>query len=49
MNTMETVEAIERMTGKTRLGQTTKLKQFQALMDQHFDYARLYQALGLTA
>jgi hypothetical protein len=46
-NTLETVEAIERVFGKTRLGQASKLKQFQNLMDEHFDYERLYQAIGL--
>ena len=46
-NTMETVEAIERVFGKTRLGQTDKLEQFEALLDEHFDFERLYQALGL--
>jgi hypothetical protein len=46
-NTMETVEAIERIFGKTRLGQPSKLQQFEALLAEHFDLARLYQALGL--
>jgi uncharacterized protein len=44
-NTMETIEAIERIYGKTRLGQASKLKQFQALMDEHFNYARLKEAM----
>lgn len=43
-NTMETIEKIERVFGKTRLGQSVKLKQFQALLDQHCDYERLYKA-----
>jgi len=47
-NTMETIEQIEKFFGKTRLGQTAKLKQFQALMDQHLDKDRLYQSLGLS-
>jgi len=46
-NTMETVEAIERVFGKTRLGQTTKLEQFEALLEEHFDFERLYEGLGL--
>jgi BioD-like phosphotransacetylase family protein len=46
-NTMETIEQIEKFFGKTRLGQTTKLKQFQALLDTHLDKDRLYQSLGL--
>lgn len=47
-NTMETIEQIEKFFGKTRLGQTVKLKQFQSLMDEHLDKDRLYQSLGLT-
>jgi hypothetical protein len=47
-NTMETVEAIERVFGKTRLGQPAKLEQFEALLAEHFDFERLDQALGLA-
>lgn len=46
-NTMETIEQIEKFFGKTRLGQTAKLKQFQLLMDEHLDKERLYQSIGL--
>lgn len=46
-NTLETVEAVEQVFGKTRLGQTIKLTQFQELMGKHFDYSRLYNLLGL--
>ncbi|MCX7682476.1 MAG: phosphotransacetylase family protein [Anaerolineae bacterium] len=46
-NTMETVEKIERVYGKTRLGQTAKLERFEVLMEQHFDFKRLYQSIGL--
>jgi BioD-like phosphotransacetylase family protein len=46
-NTMETIEQIEKFFGKTRLGQTSKLKQFQSLLDTHLDKDRLYQSLGL--
>lgn len=46
-NTMETIEQIERFFGKTRLGQTAKLKQFQSLLGTHLDKDRLYQSLGL--
>lgn len=46
-NTMETVEAIERVFGKTRLGQATKLAMFESLLDEHFSFGRLYEALGL--
>jgi uncharacterized protein len=44
-NTMETIERIERVFGKTRLGQATKLKQFQGLMEEHFNYKRLEEGL----
>ncbi len=46
-NTMETVEAIERVFGKTRLGQAAKLEQFEALLAEYFDFGRLYEGLGL--
>ncbi len=46
-NTMETVEAIERVFGKTRLGQSAKLEQFEALLAEHFDFERLYKEMGL--
>ncbi|MFZ6031238.1 MAG: phosphotransacetylase family protein [Chloroflexota bacterium] len=46
-NTLETVEAIERLFGKTRLGHSAKLKTFQNLLDEHFDFGRLYPMLGL--
>jgi BioD-like phosphotransacetylase family protein len=46
-NTLETVEAIERVFGKTRLGQESKLKRFEALFAEHFDFERLYRLLEL--
>jgi len=46
-NTLETVEVIERVFGKTRLGQATKLGQFEALLAEHFDFERLYEGMGL--
>ena len=46
-NTMETIEQIEKFFGKTRLGQTTKLKQFQTLLDTYLDKERFYHSLGL--
>ncbi len=47
-NTMETVEAVERVFGKTRLGQAVKLEQFEALLAEHFDFERLYEGMGLA-
>ncbi|MBN1978094.1 MAG: phosphotransacetylase family protein [Anaerolineae bacterium] len=46
-STMETVEAIEDVFGKTRLGQAAKLDQFESLLTEHFDFKRLCEALGL--
>lgn len=46
-NTLETVEAIERVFGKTRLGQAAKLEQFESMLAEHFDFGRLYEMLGL--
>lgn len=46
-NTMETIELIESIYGKTRLGQTVKLDQFKTLMDEHVDFKRLSGAMGL--
>ncbi|MFN2271170.1 MAG: phosphotransacetylase family protein [Anaerolineae bacterium] len=46
-STMETVEAIEAVFGKTRLGQSAKLDQFEKLLTDHFDFARLCEALEL--
>ena len=46
-NTMETIEAIESVFGKSRLGQPAKLAQFEQIFAQHVDMERLYQVLGL--
>lgn len=46
-NTMETVESIEGVYGKTRLGQQVKLQQFQSLLKEHCDWEQLYKAIGL--
>jgi BioD-like phosphotransacetylase family protein len=46
-NTMETVEKVEAIYGKTRLGQPEKLAHFEALMAQHVDYRRLMSLLGV--
>lgn len=46
-NTMETIEAIERVFGKSRLGQPAKLAQFEALLAENVDIERLYSSLGL--
>jgi BioD-like phosphotransacetylase family protein len=46
-NTMETIERIERVFGKSRLGQPAKLARFQQLVAEHVDMGRLSGALGL--
>jgi BioD-like phosphotransacetylase family protein len=46
-NTIETIEAIERIFGKTRLGQKEKLQQFETMVAEHVDLVRLYQCLEL--
>ncbi len=46
-NTMEAIESIDRVFGKTRLGQTAKLEQFQTLLAEHVDLQRLDECLGL--
>jgi len=46
-NTMEAIEAVDRVFGKTRLGQHAKLEQFEALLAEHFDFDRLYKSMGL--
>jgi BioD-like phosphotransacetylase family protein len=44
-NTMETIEAIERVFGKTRLGQPVKLHEFETLFQNHVDIARLVREI----
>jgi len=47
-STMETIEAIEAVFGKTRLGQPQKLARFEALMADGVDYKRLFKLLDLA-
>jgi hypothetical protein len=44
-NTMETVETLDRIFGKTRLGQQSKLDLFQKLVSEHVDLERLEKHL----
>lgn len=46
-NTMETVEKLDRIFGKTRLAQKSKLEMFQSLLVEHLDCERLSKGLGL--
>jgi hypothetical protein len=47
-NTLEAVEDIERVFGKTRLGQESKLERFESLFAANFDFERLYKLMGLA-
>lgn len=46
-NTLETVEKIEGIFGRTSLGQPEKLSRFQAMLSEHLDYAGIAAELGL--
>jgi uncharacterized protein len=46
--TMQALEKIERVFGKTPLGQAEKLNRFQAVLAQHLDYDRLFTDLERT-
>lgn len=46
-NTLETVEAIDRIFGKTRMAQPAKMEQFQTLFDEHVDFKRLHKVFDL--
>jgi len=45
--TMETLKTIDRVFGKTRLGQKEKLAEFEKLLAEHVDLKRLYQMLEM--
>ncbi|MEW5959687.1 MAG: phosphotransacetylase family protein [Chloroflexota bacterium] len=47
-DTMTTIEIVERFFYKGRFHRTEKVKYFDALLDSHFDFGLLYQALGLS-
>ncbi len=47
LNTMETIEAIDRIFGRARMGETAKLKQYQTLLEEHCSFDRMYQVLGI--
>ena len=46
-NTIETIEAVEKVFGKTRIGQPEKLAQFEAILGSHLDTTRLFIDLGV--
>jgi BioD-like phosphotransacetylase family protein len=47
-NTMETIEAIDKVMGKTKMGQTLKLDQFQQLLADRVEFSRIYQCVELS-
>jgi BioD-like phosphotransacetylase family protein len=46
-NTLETVEVVDNIFGKTRLGQSEKLEVMQQLMNENFNWKRLYEKIGI--
>lgn len=46
-DTLSVVEQVEQLFGHVRFRQHPKQQHFIKMMDQHFDYQRLYQTLGL--
>jgi uncharacterized protein len=46
-STIETVEAVERVFGKTRLNVPDKLNRYKEMLDTHLDWARLFADLGI--
>jgi hypothetical protein len=49
LSTIETVEAINNVFGRTRFHEPEKLDLVRQVMEEGFDFDRLYQALGLEA
>jgi uncharacterized protein len=47
--TLTTVDQAEMLFGRVRFHQPSRLSRFTELMDAHFDYQRLYRAIGLSA
>jgi BioD-like phosphotransacetylase family protein len=46
-STLEAVEKVEGVFGRTSLGQPEKLSRFQAMLSEHLDYAQLMKDLGV--
>ena len=47
-NTMETIEKIDTIYGKTRLGDVTKFNRFMTLFEENVDFDRLYQIIEIS-
>jgi BioD-like phosphotransacetylase family protein len=48
-DTLTAVDRSERIFGHIRFKQSAKIERFTSLLDQHFDFARLYDELGMVA
>lgn len=48
-DTLAAVETIERYFGKTRFHQEKKIQRFEEMLQDRFDFGRLYDALGLSS
>ncbi|MFL5801064.1 MAG: phosphotransacetylase family protein [Roseiflexaceae bacterium] len=48
-DTLTAVERADHIFGHIRFKQAAKIERFIALLDQHFDFARLYDELGMVA
>ena len=46
-DTLATVDRAERLFGRVRFHKANKLQRFAELLDQHFNFDRLYESLGL--
>ena len=47
-DTLTAVEVIERFFGKTRFHLEKKVRRFEEMLDDRFDFGRLYEVLGLS-
>jgi BioD-like phosphotransacetylase family protein len=48
LDTLSAVEIIERYFDRSRFQQPQKIERFTALLNEHFDFASLYEALGIS-
>ena len=47
LDTLATIEIIEGFFNRSRFQQPQKIERFSSLLDEYFDYAALYDALGI--
>jgi uncharacterized protein len=48
LDTLTTIEIIERFFGRSRFQQPQKMERFTQILNEHFDFDTLYKVLGLT-